>query len=259
MQRTLALVFISVLGMPALASSPGEPLDCSDWVFLEPGYYCNPETPMHHCGAQCFYFRGMEVDNEGYRYQLRREQTSSIACGGLGWFRTELVRMAGTEETTIAYVEDRCVIDGLADKILPVLRQTGGPVTTFGGVLFDDKAGVMFLVLDSFCGLARGDLECGYTGRPDDGRWIARIGGFRTAAEILPPGPPGPQGPRGDVGPQGPPGPLIPACPDADGDAWAYCITIPECNAYGHPCGDCDDTDDEVNPGVIGEKLEMVT
>lgn len=67
----------------------------------------------------------------------------------------------------------------------------------------------------------------------------------------LPPGPPGPQGP---AGPQGPPGPLIPACPDADGDAWADCSQVPVCNPYGHPCGDCDDADATVNPGASEDK-----
>ena len=38
-------------------------------------------------------------------------------------------------------------------------------------------------------------------------------------------------------------------CPDADGDAWADCTTEPTCHPYGHPCGDCDDTDPKVNPG----------
>ena len=51
---------------------------------------------------------------------------------------------------------------------------------------------------------------------------------------------------------------LIPACPDADGDAWADCITEPTCHPYGHPCGDCDDADDEVNPGWLAQRRDAV-
>jgi len=69
---------------------------------------------------------------------------------------------------------------------------------------------------------------------------VARISGFKTLGEVLSEIP--------DL--QGPPGPLIPACPDADGDAWADCVSNPTCNPYGHPCGDCDDSDATVNPGA---------
>ena len=64
----------------------------------------------------------------------------------------------------------------------------------------------------------------------------------------------GQPGPSGPPGPPGPPGPLIPACPDADGDAWADCVTEPTCNPYGHPCGDCDDADASVFPGAPGSR-----
>ena len=38
------LLVLCVLGvvcvLPVAASDPGQPLDCSDWVLLEPGYTC---------------------------------------------------------------------------------------------------------------------------------------------------------------------------------------------------------------------------
>ena len=39
-------------------------------------------------------------------------------------------------------------------------------------------------------------------------------------------------------------------CPDDDGDSYADC-TIPGCNSSGLECGDCDDTNEDVNPGVL--------
>jgi len=69
--------------------------------------------------------------------------------------------------------------------------------------------------------------------------------------------PPGPQGLKVQSAPKAPPGPLIPACPDADGDAWAACVTEPTCHPYGHPCGDCDDADPRINPAAPpGQRCE---
>ena len=35
--RPLLIVLAVLCFIPSWASDPGEPLDCSDWVFLEPG------------------------------------------------------------------------------------------------------------------------------------------------------------------------------------------------------------------------------
>ena len=41
-----ALCLLStLLLLPTWASEPGNPLDCSDWVFLEPGLSCTPWVP----------------------------------------------------------------------------------------------------------------------------------------------------------------------------------------------------------------------
>jgi hypothetical protein len=40
------------------------------------------------------------------------------------------------------------------------------------------------------------------------------------------------------------------ACPDADGDLFADCLSIPGCNPAGRTCGDCDDTVAGINPGA---------
>lgn len=171
------------------------------------------------------------LDNEGNQYAA--EHLPGTA--GIGQYR--ILRYDGQSLEVFAYIDDR--------DLLP-----GGDLVDRGNYLhFDPVTGRLFFWALDLC--VNSPL-CTY-GR---GWWVGVIDGFPTLADVLhdslPPGPPGPQGPPGPIGPEGPPGPLIPACPDADGDAWADCVTEPACNPYGHPCGDCDDADPAVFPGAQG-------
>ena len=54
MSRVLLATLIALLLLPAWASEPGQPLDCDDWVFLEPGLSCsvfgkNPCNSEFYC------------------------------------------------------------------------------------------------------------------------------------------------------------------------------------------------------------------
>ncbi len=40
MRNSPLVLVVVVLSLPTSASNPGEPLDCSDWVFVEPGFSC---------------------------------------------------------------------------------------------------------------------------------------------------------------------------------------------------------------------------
>lgn len=54
MTRRFAAVFVLFAFFPCLASEPGQPLDCSDWVFLEPGLSCTMlVTPPVLCSEWC--------------------------------------------------------------------------------------------------------------------------------------------------------------------------------------------------------------
>ena len=41
----LVLPIAVVLALPCFASDPGQPLDCSDWVFVESGLSMSPVVP----------------------------------------------------------------------------------------------------------------------------------------------------------------------------------------------------------------------
>jgi hypothetical protein len=237
--RTVLSAVVALLVLPAWASDPGEPLDCSDWVFLEPGLSCEMVIPPD--GIVPNLTDLVDIDNEGDFYRIGPSIKSWCAppcdvpplhlC-----LRRPLIRNTGGVETTIAYVEDRCNDDYANPR---------ADAISVRELRFDRVNGSLLLLSHSGCQTG----ECGYEPpwAPDGGQWLASISGFATLAEVLegelPPGPPGPPGP------QGPPGPLIPACPDADGDAWADCETDPTCHPYGHPCGDCDDSNSRINPG----------
>ena len=75
MARLFAAAVVLVAVLPALASEPGQPLDCSDWVFVEPGFSCQqfvafpcePGDPL----CEDIEWVGYPVDNESHFLELR--------------------------------------------------------------------------------------------------------------------------------------------------------------------------------------------
>ena len=72
--RLIALVLV-VATVPAWASNPGEPLDCSDWVFLEPGLSCTTVI-QYPCslGTRCTTESNMNFDNNGRAFVTNETQ-----------------------------------------------------------------------------------------------------------------------------------------------------------------------------------------
>ena len=86
-------IVLSVLGLvcllPAWASEPGQPLDCSDWVFLEPGLVCTEfisdcvrvENEIGETTSipdpMCFNSQGTAMDTQGALYRIRWR---SVGC-----------------------------------------------------------------------------------------------------------------------------------------------------------------------------------
>jgi len=155
--------------LPALASDPGQPLDCTDWVFLEPGYTCSPWVP-YPCNRNdnplCAPWGAPRAfDNAGRLYRAREILSHRIEpCGGLD--RIELLRYDGTSEEVFAYVEERC--DGP--------RKDGSDGGAFD-VLFDPTHGRLLLTMTSSCG----GSGCAYA----TADWIASFEGFATTFDIL--------------------------------------------------------------------------
>lgn len=81
----LGLVFASSSSFP---SQPGHPLDCSDWVFVEPGHTCTPWVP-YRCDRTDYpicagWGSTRAFDNEGRMYRLKETLSVRVElCGGI--------------------------------------------------------------------------------------------------------------------------------------------------------------------------------
>ena len=166
----IAAAFLS----PAQASNPGEPLDCSDWVFLEPGFTC--VEVVGDCGWSipyewCEGGRSPVVDNDGHLLRLDRvTHPDLLSCppSGFPLFRTRLLSLNGSVQTVLAYIDDRCL-------------QQGGRQEVFLGpsqLSFDDKNGRLIFGFRNTClGEPAGTCPGKFT--------LASIHGFTTTFEIL--------------------------------------------------------------------------
>ena len=100
----IAVVFVAAL--PSLASEPGQPLDCSDWVFLEPGLSCVPWATGFGLLDE-----GTAMDSSG---RLFRSQWASFpkpaGClyNGDSIPGVSFVYFDGTGETVVAVLAPRC-------------------------------------------------------------------------------------------------------------------------------------------------------
>ena len=163
----IPLVLVAVLlSLPAWASNPGEPLDCDDWVFVEPGLSCTV-IDIEGCGATSLcnsLGRGVAPDNKGKLFFQNQFQLP-LCSSGFPRKRHEIKRLSlrGDEEL-VGFVEDRCTSNGVDDVRSPIS----------GSLRFDAVNGRLFLGLFSVC-----EPSCDATS------WIAVIDGFATLADVL--------------------------------------------------------------------------
>jgi hypothetical protein len=195
MHRLVVFVAALLLVGPVWASEPGEPLDCSDMVFSEPGLSCTVVVPFP-CGDHpaCEIASGGEldgsprvVDNEGNIYWVRREShVRQVVCNSiLQWFgQIQVVKFDGATTNVIAYIDDRCGVPGQAEWTEHPRSINSWPEPSATGLLFfDDKAGHLYVPLRFGC-VKQGSPPFCYGNRYTH-PWIARIEGFTTTFEIL--------------------------------------------------------------------------
>jgi len=137
--RSAAVLLVTIACSGAFASEPNTPLDCSDWVFLEPGYSCSERKD---CGAEPCYIGddlvGIDVASE----LLWFRRFASGMCGVAVLQRTEVVRDSAVE-TVIAYINDRCVTPS------GVHGEVHDAVIPYGGVQFDPSRGQLLMSVRS--------------------------------------------------------------------------------------------------------------
>lgn len=166
---------LSMLPIPAAATDPGTPMNCTD-LLLSPGFTCSEFSNPGERGR--FRQNDAVVDNDGRILEQGDGSTRDVLddlgfCGTFALFELGLVWHVGEGgiRTPVASVRSRCLdpttstVEGLRSASL----------------LFDSVKGTLIVVMNSTCG-SRGDLCNNYNG----GSWIARIDGFTPLATVLP-------------------------------------------------------------------------
>jgi hypothetical protein len=177
---TLALLVLFVL--PVSASEPGQPLDCSDWVFTSPGMSCSVFSPPVAAAATMFHEEGVfeAVDNEGRLMMLRRYRIGDCCGGCAPLYRLELLRFDGANEETLGFVEDRCNGDDL-DIIGPTGGEPGQS-TSIHKFTFDAVNGRVLIGVSSWnCSGSQCADDPPYSGTS----WIMAADGFAPLLEIF--------------------------------------------------------------------------
>lgn len=177
----------------AWASQPGQPLDCSDWVFTHPGLRCTAVIPFP-CGdpgnpdPNCYYGLPRQIDNDGGVLRVRsRWLSGGAACArNQSLNRLEIVQFRGGQTEVLAYVDDRCGPNPMYGSIdaleYVVAANAGSGVEPAGAIVFDDKTGRLYVPLVSVCRYGNQANDCpNYT----SGHWLVAIDGFTTAFDIV--------------------------------------------------------------------------
>lgn len=170
--KKLLLLFVLVLSASlALATEPGHPLDCSDWVFVDEGLSCEVWIADPACGSwtnldpACDTTPERTRDNQSGRLTI--ESSEIGVCGGTPMRRSELVRYHRGSRELLAYIEERCA--SMSPARIDGFRVRSGP-------LFDEEEGAIRILFQSHC---VGD------GCYGDQLSVYSIRGFATEFEIM--------------------------------------------------------------------------
>ena len=139
--KQLLILLIAAATIPAWASEPGQPLDCSDWVIVEPGLSMSTTIP-YPCpdveGAPTSGCRSItgNIDNTG-GFFFAHISSLGVECnpGGSLLNRHAIYRFRDGEDELIAYLDNRCGANPICSD-----ETSAAPP---GG--FDDKNGSLFI------------------------------------------------------------------------------------------------------------------
>ena len=177
------LLVLCVLGvvcvLPVAASDPGQPLDCSDWVLLEPGYTCQALDVF----ADFTKGSNLALDNTG-RF-LSVEGGPDVEMYN-DWYSPMSFLSLRVGDVIVATVQDRVGSGGCSDHMRPTrpycsTAYQGGPCVGYGlhlgrTVVFDPVNGRALIPVEVY---GWSGSRCGYS----ESKIIA-IGGFTTLYDI---------------------------------------------------------------------------
>jgi|GEM_PF-6097456 len=199
----LSMTLLSMMPVATKASQPGQPLDCSDMVFSEPGHACTvfaalgsfPQGQQYDGEPSSnFLDKGanLQVDNTGRMFALRLSTGGHAKPGPQYLGAVELRRYDGQGQVVVAYILDRVgqALSGENDHVRPTNSYCNGGANNcsttenyFSQTLtFDSINGRFLIPLQSYCLTDQGnDCPAGYGG----GWWIAAIDGFPKLFDIF--------------------------------------------------------------------------
>ena len=177
MARLFAASILIVAVLPALASEPGQPLDCSDLAVFEPGYACQQISPRPCTSEACRNGNAERViDNQGRIIYVKAVATGA-QCNIRALLATEIRIVDGLEDRLLARIEDRCVVehDSFTDVLTPAAMSNG-----YGRLSFDEERGRLLIPMASDV-YRQGGNPPNYGG----GAWLMAIDGFAREFDIL--------------------------------------------------------------------------
>lgn len=179
--------FLTVLAVvvPSSASQPGQPIDCSDWVIVAPGYRCENFIRRGDCaavdpshGEVCYAGATSAIDNEGAT--LLVETSETLACFGARQKRLTLYRVTSSGRQEIGFFQDRCATAAQEDMV-----DTTEIPSRLAKISFSSTAGAVRIDLLSFCWGNCPNPEYAHADESVNSAWIAEIHGFTTLFEEL--------------------------------------------------------------------------
>jgi hypothetical protein len=151
--RLAACLFVAFVCSGALAGEPGQPIDCSDWVSLKPGFVCTVADfgVYYRCSVESLHFA---MDNEHHQVAVS-VYGNGISILSYGY--------ANGDPEEIGHFLQRG-----SDSIgFPF-----GVIYPYGPLVFDEKAGALLIPLRSL-------------GNSYSVNWVATIRGFATTLDVL--------------------------------------------------------------------------
>ncbi len=148
--KTSALLVCALFSMCALASQPGEPYDCDDWVILKPGItchvlaVCDNEQSTGNPDFPCLLHGGVPVGADGRLLDTEQiEVRNGLLCGSTqtSQGRVELKSSSGADEELVAFLPERCCPNGrdCVERVVPIT------------VVSDATNGRLFVVVQMYC------------------------------------------------------------------------------------------------------------
>jgi len=162
MRRHLLITAAALLLASAWASEPGQPLDCSDWVFMKPGFSCVPLIARGRCPQDtvpvrnpCYAGNASAVDNESNLITLEEVWVQDCPSGYGSISQLEIVRYVAGMREVVAYVASRCVTSSRLDLAHWGAVAAGG---NLGAATFDSAGGRILVAIRTSC--SSSDVSC---------------------------------------------------------------------------------------------------